>query len=142
MSLSTNAQMGLDITAPNDLELNCLNVDFTIVTSWLQDFSVDNNCEGNISVTNDYNGELPDACGQPIFVKWIVTNECNQIDSAGSTISINTTLADFGFEICPSGITVFADTTNCDTRVTFPQPFARNCFGEMPTTQILSLIHI
>lgn len=136
IGLMANAQTNLNITAPNNLELNCLNVDFTIITSWLNDYSLSNDCQGSIRVTNNFDGQLPDVCGQPKFVKWIVTNECNQIDSAGATISINTDLESFGFEICPENITVFADTARCDRRVTFPQPFARNCFGQMTTNQV------
>lgn len=132
---SSIAQGGLTINAPNNLELNCLNANFTIISSWLTDYEVVNNCEGKVRVSNDFDGKLPDICGQPIFVKWIVTNECNQIDSAGSTITINTDFERFGFEICPNDISVFADTTNCGTMVTFPQPYARNCFGPIETTQ-------
>ena len=136
VSFTSNAQTGLDITAPNNLELNCLNSDFSLITSWLKDYSSTNNCQGNVRVTNDFDGKLPDVCGQPKFVKWIITNECNQIDSAGSTITINTDLERFGFDICPNSLTVFADTTNCDTKVIFPHPYARNCFGQMRTTQL------
>jgi len=136
ISYSSRAQTNLNITAPSNLELNCLNVDFTIITSWLKDYAVTNNCQGNIRVTNNFDGQLPDVCGQPKFVKWIVTNECNQIDSAGSTITINTDLEAFGFEICPNNITVFADTMSCGRTVIFPEPYARNCFGQMSTRQV------
>lgn len=131
----TNAQSTLQIDAPNNLDLNCLNLDFTIVTSWLNDFEVTTDCPGSTRVINDFDGSLPDICGEPKFVKWIVTDECGGIDSAGAVLTINTDLIEFGFTVCPTQISVFTNNT-CGNEVIFPSPFARNCFGEMDLRQI------
>ncbi len=129
------AQNGVSIEAPNNLELNCLNTDFSVITSWLKDFSFTNTCQGDVRVTNDFDGVLPGICGEPKFVKWIITNECNQIDSAGAILTIDTDLVSFGFEFCPSSITVLARVDSCGADVTFPHPYARNCFGPMDIRQ-------
>ena len=132
---TVHTQSSLQIDAPNNLDLNCLNLDFTIVTSWLNDYSVTTDCPGSIRVTNDYDGTLPDLCGDPQFVKWIVTDECGGIDSAGAILSIDTDLVEFGFTVCPSQMSVFT-STDCGDEVVFPTPYARNCFGEMDVQQI------
>ncbi len=129
------AQSNVDIDGPNNLELNCFNLDFTIVTSWLNDYTVTTDCSGSTRVINDYDGTLPDICGEPKFVKWIVTDECGGIDSAGAVITIDTDLAEFGFTICPTQVSIFK-SPNCEDEIVFPSPYARNCFGEMEVNQV------
>lgn len=135
LSTSLLAQSTIDIEGPNNLELNCLNLDFTIITSWLNDFTVTTDCPGSFRVINDYDGTLPDICGEPKFVKWIVTDECGGIDSTGSVLSIDTDLVEFGFTICPNQVSIFTNS-DCGDEVVFPSPYARNCFKEMEIRQI------
>ncbi len=129
-------QREIDITAPVDLVLNCNNLDFVIINSWLQDYSATSMCDGVIEVTNNFDGELPDLCGQPKFIKWIVRDECGKIDSSGSTISLANDLFEVGFSYCPASITVFADTARCGSQVIFPHPFARDCFSQIEVNQV------
>lgn len=130
------AQNGVNLEAPNNLELNCLNTDYSVITSWLKDYSFTNTCQGDVRVTNDFDGVLPGVCGEPKFVKWIITNECGQQDSAGAVLTIDTDLIEFGFEFCPTSITVLSRIDSCGTDITFPHPYARNCFGPMEVEQV------
>ena len=132
----SSGQRDIDITAPVDLVLNCNNLDYVIISSWLQDYTATSMCDGAIEVSNDFDGELPDLCGQPKFVKWIIRDECGDIDSSGSTISLANTLFDVGFSYCPPSITVFADTTRCGSQVIFPHPYARDCFSQIEVNQV------
>jgi len=133
------AQRDIDIEAPVDLVLNCNNLDFVIINSWLQDYTASSTCDGAIEISNDFDGELPGLCGQPKFVKWIIRDECGGIDSSGSTLSLANDLFDVGFTICPNNITVFADTVNCGSQVIFPDPYARDCFSQIDVTQVRNM---
>ena len=129
------AQSMLQIEAPNNLELNCTNLNFNIITSWLESFTATTDCPGRISVVNDYDGTVPDVCGEPKLVTWIATDDCGGIDSTDAMILLSTDLTQVGFTICPQQVSIFTND-NCDQDIVIPTPYARNCFGQMEVSQI------
>ncbi len=132
-----SGQSTIQIDAPNNLDLNCSNLNFAIISSWLDGFTVTSDCPGRVSVVTNYDGSLPDVCGDPKFVTWIATDECGGIDSSGSVITINTDLTQFGFTVCPQQVSIFTND-DCDQEIVIPTPYARNCFGEMEVSQLMN----
>jgi hypothetical protein len=114
MTMGTAVFTILDNTAPNilspgNLIVSCGANNATAITAWLDNYTVVEACQ-NYTVTNDYNGNLPNLCIlDSIKVRWTVLDGCgaSDVDSAYIISTIDNTPP--VFINCPGNMTVNVD---------------------------------
>jgi len=124
------------ITAPADLMITCGDTDIaTQITQWLGEATSADGC-GTTSVTTDYTGDLPDACGGSLEVVFTASDECGNTVTSTSNIVYTEDTTPPTFVNPPTDITVNVDVDNCETSVVFSTPSAEDCNQPVTVTQI------
>ncbi len=111
---------------PAALQLTCGDPDNPIlVAEWfdLYESSFGDQCDNteNLTITNNWDGNLPDGCNQTQNIQWTVTDGCGNAENFNSSISV-TDNADPVFLNCPADFTVNVDVDNCSSNVVFSTP--------------------
>ncbi len=115
------------IIAPDDLILDCGDDVSASLLAWLQDYTVTEVCQST-TVTNTYDGSVPDLCGGSQNIIWTVTDECGVTGTASADIIINDDTAGPTLTCIPE-YTFAVDVDDCGSNVTVPLPIATDCNG-------------
>ncbi len=116
-----DAAVGLELTCGDDYSASIL--------AWLQSITATDNCN-EVTITNDYDGSLPDFCGDAagITVTFTASDGCLTTD-----LILNITAADDttppSFINCPMDMTVGVDVDECTANVIYSTPAAEDCNG-------------
>ncbi|MEZ4907784.1 MAG: HYR domain-containing protein, partial [Saprospiraceae bacterium] len=121
------------ITAPMDLNISCGDPAATEILSWLEAYTVTESCS-DYTVTNNYDGSLPAACGGSKTVTWTVTDGCGASATATANIVMATDVTPPVFSNCPSDITVYVDVDLCTSNVIYSTPVATDCNSPVTVT--------
>jgi len=98
------------ITAPANLEVACGDNIATMITDWLDNYSITEVCQ-DYTVSNNYAGTVPSLCGGMETVTWTVIDGCGAMSTATSMIIVTDDITPPTFSnIIPSG------NNNCSIR--------------------------
>ncbi len=123
------------ITAPTNLTVGCGQDIGAAVVDWLDNYSVSEACQ-TYSVTNNFNGQIPNLCGGMQTVTWTVTDGCGATGSTSAMIIVTNDNARPTWINCPSDMTVNVDVDLCSANVIFSRPIASDCNGPVTYAQI------
>jgi hypothetical protein len=118
------------ITAPSNLTVSCGQSIATLVVDWLDNYSVVEACQ-SYTVTNNYNGLVPNLCGGSQTVTWTVTDGCGATGTATAQIVVSADATAPVFSNCPVNMTVNADVDVCNANVIYSTPIATDCNGSV-----------
>jgi len=123
------------ITAPANLEVACGDDIATMITAWLDDYSVVEACQ-DFTVTNNYAGSVPSLCGGTETVTWTVIDGCGAMSTATSMIIIAEDTTPPTFANISDDLTVNVDIDNCESSVVFSTPIGADCNEPVSITQV------
>jgi len=114
------------IVCPMPLELECANPDNDqLILEWLESATATDEFDcSDVTITHDYPGGLPGACGAPVItVTFTATDDCDNLITCTSTITMMDTQAPVWLN-CPADMTVNVDVDLCETNVVYSTPIA------------------
>jgi subtilisin-like proprotein convertase family protein len=123
------------ITAPANLEVACGDDIGTMITAWLEDYSVTEACQ-DYTVTNNYMGSIPSLCGGMETVTWNVIDGCGAMSSATAMIIVADDNTPPTFASISNDLTVNVDVDNCESSVVFSTPVGADCNEPITITQV------
>ena len=114
------------ITAPANLELSCGDDVGSAIVAWLMDYEVTEACQ-TYTVTNDFDGVVPSACGGSETITWTVTDECGASSTASAMVIESEDVAPPTIDFCPADITLVTEFGQCDAVLNHSTPTASDC---------------
>ncbi len=120
----------------SNLVLSCGDDASALILAWLNGVDATDNCNG-VVITNDYDGSLPDLCGDAtgVSVTFTASDGCLSTDLVLMITATDETTAPV-FVNCPGDLTVNTDVDLCSSNVVFSTPIAEDCNAPVTVTQI------
>ncbi len=131
------------ITPPSDLMITCGQDLSLLVTEWLDDYTVMDNCSDatELIVTQDFDASMVlNACGQTIPVTWTIVDACNATNTATANIIISNDTEGPMMNCVPT-LTYALDVDECESNITLPLPTATDCNGVDSIVQVTPLVN-
>ncbi len=122
------------ITAPADLNLECGDNFGAAIVAWLAGYMVEEACQ-SYTVTNDFDGVIPDVCGGSEVVTWTVTDACGASSTSTASIIIEDDTTPPSIDYCPADITITTEFGQCDAVLNYSTPTASDCNAPVVITK-------
>ena len=116
------------IAPPADLVMECGDDFSAQISVWLDQYTVTDACQ-QTTVSNDFDGQVPEQCGGSVTVTWTVIDGCGAMDTAIADIIITDDTTPPSIDFCPADLIFTTEVGQCDAVITYGTPTANDCNG-------------